>query len=570
MPGGLLNLVSEGNNNIILNGNPTKTFFKTTYSKYTNFGLQKFRIDYEGSTTLKLQEESVFTFNVPRYADLLMDTYLSVTLPNIWSPIMPPRESISAVENDDLANTQRWAPYEFRWIENIGAKMLSKISITCGGQLLQEYTGNYLLSMAQRDFSSTKYKLFSEMIGNIPELTDPANAGARVNSYPNSYYTKDPVGTYPSIVGKTLYIPLNAWFCLTPQSAFPLASLQYNILTITITFQPICKLFQIRDVYDAYNNFPYVAPNFNLFYAQMHRFLQPPPDAILGLESYKDRRALWNADINLISTYCFLSEQEQRTFATKEQTYIVKQVVETPFYNVTGPNRVELYSLGLVTSWMFYFQRSDVNLRNEWSNYTNWPYTYLPYDVINAPDEGNVLVYRQNVTDPPIDIPYYIGPGVEQNGKQTGFMITNVYRAQNMKDIMVNLAILFDGSYRENTLPSGVYDYIEKYNASKGNAPSGLFCYNFCLNTNPYTSQMSGAVNMSAFSKIELEFTTIIPPLDPLAQLLTICDPLTGELIGINKPSWRIYEYNYNLTLMEERINVLTFMSGNCGMAYAN
>jgi hypothetical protein len=570
MPGGLLNLVSEGNNNIILNGNPTKTFFKTTYSKYTNFGLQKFRIDYEGSTTLKLQEESVFTFNVPRYADLLMDTYLSVTLPNIWSPIMPPRESISTVTNDTLANTQRWAPYEFRWIENIGAKMISKVSITCGGQLLQEYTGNYLLSMAQRDFSSTKYKLFSEMIGNSPELTDPANAGARVNSYPNSYFTNDPVGTYPSIVGKTLYVPLNAWFCLTPQSAFPLASLQYNILTITITFQPICKLFQIRDVYDAYNNFPYVSPNFNLFYSQMHRFLQPPPDAILGIESYKDRRALWNADVNLISTYCFLSEQEQRTFATKEQTYIVKQVVETPFYNVTGPNRVELYSLGLVTSWMFYFQRSDVNLRNEWSNYTNWPYTYLPYDVINAPDEGNVLVYRQNVSDPPIDIPYYIGPGVEQNGKQTGFMITNVYRAQNIKDIMVNLAILFDGSYRENTLPSGVYDYIEKYNASKGNAPSGLFCYNFCLNTNPYTSQMSGAVNMSAFSKIELEFTTIIPPLDPLAQLLTICDPSTGELIGINKPSWRIYEYNYNLTLMEERINVLTFMSGNCGMAYAN
>ena len=570
MPGGLLNLVSEGNNNIILNGNPTKTFFKTTYSKYTNFGLQKFRIDYEGSTTLKLQEESVFTFNVPRYADLLMDTYLSVTLPNIWSPIMPPRESISTITNDTLANTQRWAPYEFRWIENIGAKMISKISITCGGQLLQEYTGNYLLSMAQRDFSSTKYKLFSEMIGNIPELTDPANAGARVNSYPNSYYTKDPVGTYPSIVGKTLYIPLNAWFCLTPQNAFPLASLQYNILTITITFQPICKLFQIRDVYDAYNNFPYISPNFNLFYTQMHRFLQPPPDSILGIESYKDRRALWNADINLISTYCFLSEQEQRTFATKEQTYIVKQVVETPFYNVTGPNRVELYSLGLVTSWMFYFQRSDVNLRNEWSNYTNWPYTYLPYDVIDAPDEGNVLIYRQNVSDPPIDIPYFIGPGVEQNGKQTGFMITNVYRAQNIKDIMINLAILFDGSYRENTLPSGVYDYIEKYNASKGNAPPGLYCYNFCLNTNPFTSQMSGAVNMSAFSKIELEFTTIIPPLDPLAQLLTICDPSTGELIGINKPSWRIYEYNYNLTLMEERINILTFMSGNCGMSYAN
>ena len=571
MPGGLLNLVSEGNNNIILNGNPSKTFFKTTYNKYTNFGLQKFRIDYEGSTTLKLQEESVFTFNVPRYGDLLMDTYLSVTLPNIWSPIMPPRDPLSS--ENTLGNTQRWAPYEFRWIENIGAKMISKISITCGGQLLQEYTGNYLLSMAQRDFSSTKYKLFSEMIGNTPELTDPANAGARVNSYPNSYFTIDPAGSYPSILGKTLYIPLNSWFCLTPQSAFPLISLQYNILTIAITFQPISKMFQIRDVFDAYNNFPYVAPNFNLFYAQMHRFLQPPPDPLLGLESYKDKRTIWNADINLISTYCFLSEKEQRVFSLKEQTYLVKQVVETPFYNVTGSNRVELYSLGLVTSWMFYFQRSDTNLRNEWSNYTNWPYNYLPYDVVSAPTEGLIPVSRPIVgagATGPSDKVYLIGPGVEQNGKQTGFMITNVYRAQNIKDIMINLAILFDGSYRENTLPAGVYDYIEKYNASKGNAPSGLFCYNFCLNTNPYTSQMSGAINMSGFSKIELEFTTIIPPLDPLAQLLTICDPLNGELIGINKPTWRIYEYNYNLTLMEERINLLTFISGNCGMMYAN
>ena len=31
MPGGLLNLISEGNNNVILTGNPTKTFFNVTY-----------------------------------------------------------------------------------------------------------------------------------------------------------------------------------------------------------------------------------------------------------------------------------------------------------------------------------------------------------------------------------------------------------------------------------------------------------------------------------------------------------------------------------------------------------
>ena len=50
MPGGLLNLISYGNQNIFLNGNPSKTLFKCKYAKYTNFGLQKFRTDFEGGT----------------------------------------------------------------------------------------------------------------------------------------------------------------------------------------------------------------------------------------------------------------------------------------------------------------------------------------------------------------------------------------------------------------------------------------------------------------------------------------------------------------------------------------
>ena len=136
MPGGLMQLVSEGQQNIILNGNPTKTFFKSTYSKYTNFGLQKFRVDFDGSKTLRMTEESKFTFKIPRYADLLMDCYLSVVLPNIWSPIMPPSPETN----------EQWAPYEFRWIEYIGAQMISNVTITCGNQTLQTFSGSYILN----------------------------------------------------------------------------------------------------------------------------------------------------------------------------------------------------------------------------------------------------------------------------------------------------------------------------------------------------------------------------------------------------------------------------------------
>ena len=52
MTGGLMNLVAYGNENLLFNGNPKKTFFKATYQKYTNFGLQRFRIDYEGTKNL--------------------------------------------------------------------------------------------------------------------------------------------------------------------------------------------------------------------------------------------------------------------------------------------------------------------------------------------------------------------------------------------------------------------------------------------------------------------------------------------------------------------------------------
>ena len=566
MAGGLMNLVSAGQQNIILNGNPSKTFFKSTFAQYTNFGLQKFRVDYEGSKTLRLTEESYFTFKIPRYADLLMDTYVSITLPNIWSGIFPPRERTFETDLQGRNNVGQWAPYEFKWIENIGAKMISKISITCGNYTLQEYSGDYLLAAVQRDFNADKKALFDKMIGNVPELNNPGNAGSRINSYPNAFYTDAFAGPEPSIRGRILYIPLNNWFGLKSQMAFPLTSLQYNELQINITFRPINELFQVRDILDEINNYPYIAPNFNIFYLQLYRFLQPPPDICLGIDSYTDIRTIWNADINLNCTYCFLSNEEERLFALNEQKYLIKQVHEMKFYNVTGPNKVELDSVGMVSSYLFYFQRSDANLRNEWSNYTNWPYNYLPRDLIPAPSDGFYPVTR---TVGNISETVNIGPGVNSDGTLTGWMITGNYSPDNVKEILLGLGILLDGSYRENIQPAGVYNYIEKYTRTNGNAPDGLYCYNFCLHTSPFDLQPSGAINMSRFNQIEFEFTTIIPPLDPLAQSLTICDPETGNVVGINKPTWRIYDYNFDLYLFEERINEIIFIGGNCGLAYA-
>ena len=562
MAGGLLNIVSYGNQNVYLNGNPSKTFFKTTYKKYTNFGLQKFRTDFDGLRNLRMTESSNFTFRIKRYAELLMDTYLVVTLPTIWSPIYPPQTC-----ND------MWAPYEFKWIENVGTLMIEEIEISVGGQILNRYTGQYLQALIERDFTLTKRALYEEMTGHTKELYDPGNTNGRVNTYPNAYYNNNPAGPEPSIRGRKIYIPMNTWFTLAAKMAFPLVSLQYNELEINIRIRPVNELYCIRDITDQTNIFPYIKPNFNDSLQGFYRFLQPPPDISLnGLSgpgaSYVDRRTDWNADIHLLSTYAFLSEEESKLFAAREQRYLFKSIYQWNYYNVTGTQKVKLdNTMGMVASWTWTFNRNDVHLRNEWSNYTNWAYNNtLPHQAVMADASGSWILPFP--CDPTTGAG--IGPGQDPSGGQpTGLYISGIYNPANQKDILLNLGILLDGKYRENVMDAGVYQYVEQYRADSGVSSNGLYSYSFALTNDPFDFQPSGAINMSRFKDIQLEFTTYQPPLDPSAQFYTICDPSGGGIIGVNKSNWMIYDYNYDLTVHEERYNVLTFVGGNCGLMYA-
>ena len=556
MPGGLLNLISEGNNNVILTGNPTKTFFNVAYSKYTNFGLQKFRLDYEGSRDLRLTEDSVFKFKIKRYAELLMDTYIVVTLPDIWSPIMNPL-------NKSL--TQKWTPYDFRWIRDLGSHMIRDITISCGAMTLQKYTGEYLSALVERDFPAHKRELFNKMTGNVEELFEPAFSYGRSNCYPSAYYSDATAGSEPSIRGRTLYIPINSWFTLDSRCAFPLVSLQYNELEISVTFRPIQDLFQIRDITDSANFYPYVRPDFNINEHQMYRFLQTPPSIFLEPERYENKINTWNADIHLMATYAFLSKDESQLFAMKDQVYLIKDVIRYDFQNVTGSKRLKLTSSGMVSNWMFYLQRNDVNLRNEWSNYTNWPYRNVPEDITPIPDTLPPAFTSEASTKYGITN----GPRKNPDGGNTGFLYTGKFSVQNQRHILHTMGILLNGEYRENTLTHGVYDYIEKYTRTNGCAKDGLYCYNFCLNTSPFEYQPSGALNMSKFNTIEFEVNTYTPQFDLVNSNVNIICDSAGNPIGVNKQNWRLYEYNYNLTVFEERYNILSFISGQCGMLMA-
>jgi hypothetical protein len=74
---------------------------------------------------------------------------------------------------------------------------------------------------------------------------------------------------------------------------------------------------------------------------------------------------------------------------------------------------------------------------------------------------------------------------------------------------------------------------------------------------------------MSKFKLIQLEIATYVPPIDTESSKFDILCDSSGNAIGIRKSNWRLYQYNYNMTVFEERYNVLSFIGGNCGMLYA-
>jgi hypothetical protein len=84
MPGGLLQLVGRGAQDQLVTGNPSFTHFRSVYKRHTDFAMEQFRL-YFKTTILSFPTSGTLTLRtkVERFAQLVNDCYLSITLPDI-------------------------------------------------------------------------------------------------------------------------------------------------------------------------------------------------------------------------------------------------------------------------------------------------------------------------------------------------------------------------------------------------------------------------------------------------------------------------------------------------------
>ena len=289
MGGGLLQLVSYGAQDIYISGNPQITFWKVLFKRHTNFAMESIEVTFNGQADFNKRVTAI----INRNADLMFRTYIQVVLPAV---------QLDASNNPTINR--------FRWLNYIGHRLIKTVELEVGGQRIDRQYGDWMQIWTQLTQDTGTVKALDEMVGNTHDLVlmkdrkgyalDVSCAGAELT---NSCAPRS--GT----PARTLYIPLQFWFCRNPGLAIPLIALQYHEVRINVEFEQ-------------WNNCVYYETGSG----------GAVPTAIQSLTA-----------ASLYIDYIYLDTEERRRFAQQTHEYLIEQLQFTGAESITSSsNKIQL------------------------------------------------------------------------------------------------------------------------------------------------------------------------------------------------------------------------------------
>lgn len=567
MPGGLMQIVAKGAQDQLVSGNPSFTYFRSMYKRHTDFAMEHFRLNFI-TTNLAIPSSGALSLRarVDRNAQLLNDCYLSITLPNIFSPVVP-----VATVPSHLNQLSNAIGYEFEWIPNIGYNMINYVALIINGQEIVRHTGEWMKLYAALNFDANKKAKINELVGNVPEMTNPANAWGRMNQYPHAISTTTPAE--PSIQGRILTIPFHFWFCEDVGSALPLIAMQYSQVEFVVELTNMYSLFTVLDVRPTVNGVTNpafgtrIAPDTgDLTTFSMSTFLSPP--TISPPKPSNPSLTLWSTNAFIECNYIFLDDTELTHIAKSEHSFIIPQVEVVSTFGEHGPsNDLELTMRNLCKRIVWVAQRSDRALQNDVDNYTNWANANQP------PLSSNT----QFMT------PWYTSGGALSTGV-------------SQRDILLDSSVILDGKERFNYKQTEFFSRIQNYRHETGRTiidMPGIYSYSFALDNN--LIQPAGSINGSMFNRTILRNSYVEPPYSPATGSGTVCvlkdtvfDPkptivnptavgTDGKLLYapndvvtiVQKSSGQTYQYTFNVRAYTESYNFLRVLGGIANVVFS-
>ncbi len=528
MPGGgLFALVAYGAQNVLLSGNPDFTYFYKTYKKYSHFAEESVSFSLDGPQDLSYDQPIQIRCKIQRVADLVRDMYFSFQLPDIYCKYIPLPATVSY--------GTRTSQYNFAWVNYIGCHLIQSVGCYIGGQRIQEFDGAYLIAKAQCDLDTFSYQKWERLVGNIPDLYDPANGtyggGSTGIGYPLVYNNNGPSGATasppnvnrPSIQGRRIQVPLPFWFSESTFEALPLLALQFHECEIRLTLRPIRELYRVLDLngYSVapgyqYNASPVPLQPQNVYYTSVsdtsditiNQFLTDIGTPVPLLNT-------WPLQAQIQMTYVYLTDEERTHFSSESLQYLLRQVTRYEVASVMARQFTQLDTHNPIERILLAPRRSDsIVYRNELTNLTNW---VNPAKPPYLPTQGGWAPYVQTASS-------------------SGRLVLNGQRS-----ILRSLTILGDGNPLQEEKPVEYFTEVVPWKYLRGNPQADWIVYPFSL-ASPNT-QPTGSINSSRIKNFQLDLNVF--PLPPTSL------------------------YQYNITIYVESLNWVTIASGMGGLKYA-
>ena len=557
MPGGLLQLVCYGDENIVLNGQPQTTWFYKTFQRYTHFSQEPIQIPLDGPNQLMMDAPVLVKAKIPRQGDLLSDLVLRVALPDIFSKAF--------ISQDSSGNFVLDRAYEFQWVRQVGVRMIDTVTITVGGSKIQEFNSDWISARALMDMDNTTYAKWLTMVGDVTECFDPAcgvyaDYSTGTGLYPNVVAWRGaPVqNNAPSIPGRVLRVPLGLWFSDFFANSMPLVGLEYHEVEIQILLRPLRDLYTVLDpsgvrVRPGIRRLPYIPSD---QYTQIWNpaLYGPLPDSLANLyASDTDPRENmryfltdisgaiptadgWPLNATLEATYTFLTDAERAVFTRKKLRYTVRQIQNFPFYGVNTRATYRLDVHNVASRLVFFARRSDaIPYRNQSTNLTNWMYPLADQRPYVVPSSSNT--YGPMPVIPGVGRSGLFLPGLQRR------ILRNIFLTANGQPLFDANDPAFFNEYVPYRYHKGDGSPFSDYGLGSQSAMWPLFSYSFALNGSSAADQPTGTLNTSRINRLEMDVD--VEPIPVLAN------------------------YTYELQVFVETLNFLEITNGLGGLTFA-
>lgn len=456
MPGGLLQLMAYGAQNLYLNGNPSLSFFKKVFKTHTNFATESIRLNFN-RTTMNVSEKTTLICKIDRNADMLQNMYFAMTIPSI------PKRNIEGKE-------------KFKFVQNLGEVIIDNYYITIGGNIVDKQYGEWLHIWNELSLSSDKRYGYSKLIGNISALYAPDDS--------SDTNLKD--GDI-QIFERRIYVPLLFWFNKIPGLALPLISLQYHQIEVHVELRPLIDIFTIGTSKIGAVPATTVKPTV----ADCKRYFAVESNSV-------------HIDPFIETNYIFLDTNERKYFAKNSQEYLIEQVNRITFDDLKNNNLLTLDVHNPVKEFIWVIGRNDRFKKNRWFEFTDWDTVKM--NTTETPNLTDTIKYTESSVNGEImKTARFLFNGLDRMETKDNYYFNIIQPYQHHTHIPSTSGIyVFSFSlHPENFQPSGscnmskinkVQMYMELIEPINSNYTYDMVLYSISYNFLKITSGLGGLV----------------------------------------------------------------------------